>query len=132
MIYKTHLKITSLLQLDISAEYQGGSVLNVASKRWNIWAFPHSGFLRQRGKPTTNVNTDTSQAGKLLQALHYVLGITSHFALEPEVRAENERSPKQNTHKKIHYRKVYKSILRKTTSPLRNSILCSGDMHWNG
>lgn len=28
------------------------------------------------------------------------LGITSHFALEPEVRAENEQGPKQNKTKK--------------------------------
>jgi len=58
--------------------------------------------------------------------------MATHSALEPEVKAENQQGPEQNkthTGTKFHYRKVYKSVLRKTTSPLRNSTLCSGDMH---
>lgn len=41
-------------------------------KKKNGVSLSGGGFPCQRGKATTNVSTDTSQVGKLLQALHYV------------------------------------------------------------
>lgn len=51
---------------------QGGLMLPL--KQWDKEPFLTVAFSARRGKPTTNVSADTSQVGKLLQALHYVWG----------------------------------------------------------
>lgn len=109
----------------IFCRLQGGSVLNVASKRCT--------FSVPEGYTHNKCQCGRVTGWHAVTGTSLCLGITSHSALEPEVREENEQGPKQNKahNKKFHYRKVYKSILYKTTSLLRNSTLCSGDMHWN-